>query len=63
MHAYERHAYGMASVGRTPMRDAYEMAAYELAAYEMTYVRGMPMRCTPTMRDMLMGWSMGDAHL
>jgi hypothetical protein len=38
MHAHERHAHGMASVGNTPMRDAYEMA----------YVRGMPMRCTPT---------------
>jgi hypothetical protein len=43
MHAHERHAYGMASVGSTPMRDAYEMAAYELAVYEMAYVRGMPM--------------------
>ena len=38
----------------TPMRDAYEMAAYELAAYEMAYVRGMLMRCTPTIRDMPM---------
>jgi hypothetical protein len=40
----------MASVGSTPMRDAYKLAAYELAAYEMAYVRGMLMRCTPTMR-------------
>jgi hypothetical protein len=32
------------------MRDAYELAAYELAACEMAYVRGMLMRCTPTMR-------------
>jgi hypothetical protein len=40
----------MASVGSTPMRDAYELAAYELAAYEMAYVRGMLMRCTPIMR-------------
>jgi hypothetical protein len=43
------------------MRDAYEMAvyelaAYELAAYEMAYVRGMIMRCTPTMRDMSVRW-------
>jgi hypothetical protein len=38
------------------MRDAYEMAAYELAIYEMAYIRGMSMRCTPTMRDMLMRW-------
>jgi hypothetical protein len=47
----------MASVGSTPMRDAYKMAAYELAAYEMAYVRGMPMRCTP------MRWPMKDARL
>jgi hypothetical protein len=33
------------------MRDAYGLAAYELAAYEMAYVRGMLMRCTPTMKD------------
>ena len=50
MHAHERHVYEMASVGSTPMRDAYELAAYELAACEMAYVRGMLMRCTPTMR-------------
>jgi hypothetical protein len=50
MHARERHAYGMASVGSTLMRDAYELAAYELAACEMAYVRDMLMRCTPTMR-------------
>jgi hypothetical protein len=40
----------MASMGSTPMRDAYELAAYELAACEMAYVRGMLMRCTLTMR-------------
>jgi hypothetical protein len=56
MHARERHAYVMASMGGTLMRDAYGLAAYELVAYEMAYVRGMPMRCTPTMRDIPMRW-------
>ena len=54
MHARERHAYVMASMGGTSMRDAYGLAAYELAAYEMAYVRGMLMRCTPTVRGMPM---------
>jgi hypothetical protein len=56
MYARERRAYRMASMGDTPMRDAYELAAYELAAYEMAYMRGMLMRCTPTIRDIPMRW-------
>jgi hypothetical protein len=50
------------------MRDAYELAAYELAAYEMAYVRGMLMRCTPTMRHTykmarVRGTPMGDTSM
>ena len=33
MHAHERHACGMAFVGK----HAYERCAYEIAAYEMAY--------------------------
>jgi hypothetical protein len=53
MHVYRRHAYGMASVRSTPMRDAvYEMAAYERHAYEMAPMRSIPMRDAPV-RDAL----------
>jgi hypothetical protein len=51
MHADERHTYGMAPAGSTPMKRAYEMAYgrgipmrythHERYAYEMASVRGM----------------------
>src|ERR1700728_2212510 len=44
-HAYERCAHEMAD---------YEVAAYKRHDYEMAYERSMPMRCTPTTRDMPM---------
>jgi hypothetical protein len=67
MHAYERHACGMASVRSTPIKMPYEMAAYERHAYEMAPMRNMPMRDAPMrdapMRDIPMRWPMEETRL